>query len=286
MINDRAIFTFWEPKGEMPAYLELCRRTWELNLPDYQIVVLDYSNLDGYFDQGLLDVSTLRRLTLPMQKDAIMVAVMMAHGGVFMDADTLALRDISPITRILRNTQVVMFNTHMGFVAARPNARVLRLWLARIRERLGRLGDDMRVAGEVTWDYVGNSVLREVMDEMVGDLPIMRAIQTKAFEGYGRSLFFRTVLRKYLTMLNRKKYGFIAESVDLRTRRMEPVDRYRRFWFEKRNLDVASVFRSDPMVIGLHHSWTPKWYRELSEQEVLEADCPLSRTLKCILQGG
>lgn len=286
MISDRAIFTFWEPKGEMPAYLKLCRKTWELNLPDYQVVVLDYSNLDGYFDQGLLDISTLRRLTLPMQKDAIMVAAMRERGGIFMDADTLALRDISPIIRMLRNTQVVMFNTHLGFVAARPNARVFRLWLAGIRERLGRLGDDVRAAGEVSWDYVGNSVLREVMDEMIGDLSVMRAIQTKAFERYRRSLFFHTVLRKYLTMLNRRKYGFISESVDFRTRRMRPRDRYRRFWFKKRNLDVASVFRADPMVIGLHHSWTPKWYKELSEQEVLEADCLLSRTLKRVLQGG
>jgi hypothetical protein len=37
------------------------------------------------------------------------------------------------------------------------------------------------------------------------------------------------------------------------------------------------------MVIGLHNSWTPKWYKRLSEKEVLAQDCLLSKTIKHIL---
>jgi hypothetical protein len=42
------IFTFWEPRGSMPGYLRLCMRTWGKFLPEHEIVLLDYSNLEQW----------------------------------------------------------------------------------------------------------------------------------------------------------------------------------------------------------------------------------------------
>jgi len=49
------VFTFWEPRGQMTPYLQLCRETWDKSLTDCEIVVLDYSNLADYIGTGTLD---------------------------------------------------------------------------------------------------------------------------------------------------------------------------------------------------------------------------------------
>lgn len=57
-------------------------------------------------------------------------------------------------------------------------------------------------------------------------------------------------------------------------------DKYRRFWFEKDyHLDDLELA---PLLM-LHNSWTPSWYKELREQEVLSYKCTLSNVLKEML---
>jgi mannosyltransferase OCH1-like enzyme len=92
MHYEKTIFSFWEPTGSMTPYLELCVRTWKRNLPGYEIIFLDYSNLGNYLPEGTYEMTVLKRLPLMMQKDAVMVAVLKEHGGIFMDADTLVKR--------------------------------------------------------------------------------------------------------------------------------------------------------------------------------------------------
>ncbi len=314
-MNHKTIFTFWEPKGNIVPYLRLCLKTWEANLPGYEFVILDHSNLGDYLSADALDLSVLKRLRLPMQKDAIEVAVMHQHGGIFMDVDTLAVRDITPITARLRDTEVVLFNTHVGFMAARPNARLLSQWLEGIRAQFARLKTGALSPATLPWDYIGNSVLNEVMEGMVRSLGTDRLMRLKllrrgadayrrflaatarrapmlarvlsriefSFLGRRRQIVFGTFYRHRLRMLDRRKHGFIAEVARYRSDRMPPDEKYRKLWFEDK-LDVATVLRSDPMVIGLHNSWTPEWYKALSEEDVLAHDCLLSKTLRHILR--
>jgi hypothetical protein len=83
-------------------------------------------------------------------------------------------------------------------------------------------------------------------------------------------------------MLDRSKYGFIPEVAHYKTNYMDDRGKYLKYWFAY-DLDVDTVTRRDQMIIGLHNSWTPKWYKELSEKQVLENDCLLSKTLRHIL---
>lgn len=302
-MNPKRIFCFWEPQGAMPAYLKLCMRTWTLNIPDYEIVALNYSNLDAYIGKGAYDLSTLRKFHLQVQKDAILAAVLNEHGGVFMDVDTIVTRDISPIVRNLSRTEVVTFNLHLGFVAARPNSLVLTRWTQEAQARLARLGQDENGDVPPGWDYLGNGVLADVMANIVSASGIGRAYENiqrrqplwpvwarAAWRRFcdpiwarRRGVFFRVGYKKYLTMLDRKRHGFIAEAAFYGRTGMIPSEQYRKFWFEEK-LDVANVFRGTQRLIGLHNSWTPEWYKALSEKEVLENDCLLSKTLKQILR--
>jgi mannosyltransferase OCH1-like enzyme len=314
--TDRVVFTFWEPRNKIIPYLKLCQKTWEKNLPDYEIIVLDYSNIDNYLPRGTYDIAFLRQLTLSMQKDAVSVAVLKEYGGVFMDIDTLVLRDLFPIVCRLENTEVVMFGTHLAFLAARPNSYVLAQWVERIQEKLAKVASENSPMVEIPWDYVGNRTLSAVMDEIINSSSFNR-MQTKAVDKFTqlatsqpssgpgfkkilnrlhdsflarrRRFFFGTVYRKYLSMLDRKKHGYILEAkhyeakyTNSEAKRLSPEDKYLEFWFEN-SVGVDTVIQMNPIIVGLHNSWTPQWYKELSEKDVQASDCLLSRTISYIL---
>ncbi len=80
-------------------------------------------------------------------------------------------------------------------------------------------------------------------------------------------------------MLDRKRFSFMPELLHYPSRWMSSLEKYRSFWFRK-DLDLGAVLFEGQSVIGLHNSWTPEWYLELSEDELCEDGCLLSRTLR------
>ena len=60
----KRIFTFWEPKENIPGYISLCIETWKKFLPDYEIVILDYSNLDEWIGKNYFDRSLYKNFLL------------------------------------------------------------------------------------------------------------------------------------------------------------------------------------------------------------------------------
>jgi hypothetical protein len=97
-----------------------------------------------------------------------------------------------------------------------------------------------------------------------------------------RAVRFRTACRPYLTTLDRKAHAFLPELLYYRETAPDPVEIYRRYWFESDGA-VDTALRRGQALIALHNSWTPQWYRELSEEAVLAHPCLLSRTLKRLL---
>jgi hypothetical protein len=291
-----SVFTFWEPRGEMSGYLRMCLRTWEQNLPGDSIVVLDYDSLGDHLGADVYDMSILRRLPLSMQKDALMVAILEQHGGVFMDVDTLVLGDLSPVLRPLERSESVMFGMHCGFLAARPH----------------EFAAHGPPEGGLPWDYLAGAALEEVLEGMVTSSDIREPMRARVL---GRSAHLaarstptvprrgrlgigldrvarglskrrlRSVVRSRLAhrlaMLDPGRGGFIPETQHFGSRRMTTRQKYERFWFED-DLDPDEVASRGP-VVGLHNSWTPDWYRRLPEDAVLEQDCLLSKTLRRLL---
>ncbi len=247
----------------------------------------------------------LRRVPLSVQKDAVMVAVLRRHGGVFLDADTLAVRDIAPLVALLDRSEVLTFDMHLAFMAAQPGARLLERWLPAIQRRLAALRG--APPAEIPWDYLGNNLFYSTMDEIIdahAGKPLAMAVADHAIglarrlsARRGRMVFarlvnaglwrrrrlaFRTICRARLTMLDRDRYGFMPERLHNRGRRGALADEYRRYWFES-SAGVDSALREGQMLIGLHNSWTPDWYKRLEEAEVLGHPCLLSRTLRRLL---
>jgi hypothetical protein len=167
---------------------------------------------------------------------------------------------------------------------------------------------------QLPWDFFANSAMADVMDKMIENpgsfhmmqkhvedkfvhahlkstrdqkllAPQLKVLMSRignALMRRKRELYFRTVLRRYLAMLDRLEYGFVSEALYFTSRRMTPEEKYWKFWFDN-HIDIKKVFRPNQTVIGLHNSWTHQWYKELSQKDVLENEALLSRTLKHLL---
>ncbi len=311
----KKIFTFWEPKEDVTPYLKLCLKTWEKRLPQHKIIILNYSNLDDYIPPGTYDTSLLKKFRLMTQKDAVMVAVLEEHGGIFMDSDTIVLRDLNPIISRLDDTEAIMFGKHCAFIAARPGSYLLRLWRKTIQDKMLHIFNDGQNMKNLSWDIFSNSVLESTMDEIIMSRKFISAIQKYTVDKWAfylnektkndkvasfrgrellhrisnsvserkRNLLFSTIYKRYLTMLDSNEYGFIPEAKYFKSKLMEPQEKYRQFWFANKG-DIKNVFMDKQSLIGLHNSWTPQWYKDFSEKEILEHDCRLSRTLQSLLE--
>lgn len=58
------------------------------------------------------------------------------------------------------------------------------------------------------------------------------------------------------------------------------MQKYKYFYFEQ-SYKLSDIKETD--MIMLHNSWTPKWYKDLSEEDVLASQCTLSNILKVLL---
>ena len=89
------IFTYWEPKSGVYSYLELCKKTWEKFNRDYEIVVLDNSNLHEFIDINFYgQVLFSGKYSLPQIADAIRAYILYEYGGIWLDLDTIVLNDV------------------------------------------------------------------------------------------------------------------------------------------------------------------------------------------------
>lgn len=247
----RHIYTFWEPKDSIPAYLRLCMHTWKTNAPDFEITVLDYSTIDPYLIKAGYPLDRFFKLPIPLQKDAVMAAVLLEKGGIFMDVDTLILRDFQPVLETLQKSEIVMFSTHLAFMAAKPGAALIPIWARQIKEKLeqtepGRLT-------EAKWNFVGNSITNALFEDSPAN---------------------------FVTRLNKYKFAFTPESLRF-SGKGSTRHQYQVYWFERR--DQSAPFYQNQFLIALHNSWTPDWYKQLTEDEVLERECLLSATLENVL---
>lgn len=299
------IFTFWEPRGAVLPYLQLCRETWRRGLVDSDVVTLDYGNVHEWVEPGTLDLPTLQRLSLPLQKDAVMIAVLLRHGGLFLDMDTLIVDDISPMMRTLDRTQVFCFGGNISVVGARPRAPLLRFWLAAIQRRLALVASGAVPLADVVGSFLGNLPLDEARGELHQrtrhrSLVRSTAVGRRAWDLLAarkpprgvrgplpgrllRRLEFelsqRSAARQWLFL---DRHGFYPELRFGKRGERDRTEMYLDFWFSN-DLPVEAALKSGTAILGLHNGMTPRSYANLSREEVLAHPSLLSRTLKYLL---
>ena len=258
------LFTFWEPKEKMPAYIRLCMQTWKKFLPESEVVLLDYSNLEEWLGKDVYDEILFRDFSLPKQADAIRCALLKKYGGLWLDADTILT---SPQVKdyLMIDSELVMISKHLAFIKANNNSKIIADWYNQIQYNLKFYKDvkyqnnavqkilhPRRYRRMENWDYLGNYILHKML----------KTKNKKKFFSIDRMEI------NALPELNNKKNDNLVEN-------------YQNFYFE--NDYSQDVIKNTKGIILLHNSWTPHQFLEMNEEEFLSRNNTLSNVLKTVL---
>lgn len=258
--NKKKVFSFWEPREKIPGYINLCIKTWKKNLPQYEINILDYKGVKEYIGDELFNCIISKKMSLPIQADAIRVALLKKYGGIWMDVDTIITS--GEFLKNLEKFELVMIGKnniqHIGFIIASKNSIIIDKWLSEIINRVNkyRIINTKLENGtkRVVWNYLGNGIVDRLIN------------LNKT------NKFFR---------LNKDQINAFPEITFFGNTSISTYKRYKLFYFRKREPKI--VLNNTKGIIMLHNSWTPLKYKRMSEIEFLKEDILLSRLLSMVL---
>lgn len=261
---ENRIYTFWEPKDRIPGYLQLCKDTWNKFLPEYEVIVLNYSNLSDYISKDYYDDYLYNNFSLPKQSDAIRAAILKEHGGIWLDMDTIITSE--KIKNILEiKSDFILIGRHICFIISTPNAFIINQWVKEIKEKIlefknynpnlyKKIFDYKNYKYYTNWDYIGNSILNK---------------------------YFISAKQNDLTFIKKSKVQPLLENIYGKKCSQNAIKRYKLFYFS--NQYDKNILNNNGGIIFLHNSWTPKKYKKMNKDEFLNQDILLSKLLKEIL---
>jgi len=269
-LNSKFIFTFWEPYNEVPGYLHLCIKTWKKFLPEYKIIILNYSSLPYYLSSRFISKILCKNMTLKSQADGIRVALLHKYGGIWMDMDTIITN--SHFLEMFKGVNLAMFgykkeNTqHIGFIYASKNSKILKVWLKYIIKRVSYYRfisffnkyfhnnyTKYKFQKLQKWDYLGNGIIDQILIN---------------------------VSKKDYLRVESDEMHICPESYFIRNGSF--VSKYQKFYFSKG--DAEKIFNFSKGIICLHNSWTPNKYKNMTESQFLQLNLMISQLLKLLLK--
>ena len=259
----KRIFTFWEPENSIPEYLKLCMQTWTKFLPDYEIVILNYSNLEYRLGKDYFDTSLFENFSLPKQADAIRSAILNKYGGIWFDTDTIVTSE--KIQNIINlDSDFILLNRHIGVIIAKPGAKILRKWEKDVHKKIQHYKVFKKVHTFLNlqwvedcferWDYLGNAILK-------------RPLKTKN-------------KKKFYKLDKLKVKAFPEDNYAIENNRISGSENYKYFYFE--NDFSEYTLKDNGGLIQLHNSWTPEEFKSMSKEEFLTQDITLAKILKTL----
>lgn len=158
----KIVWTYWENKDgrtELPTHIKLCFETFYKHLShDYQIIILDQNTIKNYLPDVRTDIDDLM---IAQKVDYYRIALLHKYGGIWIDADTLVMRNFDEIFEKLDVnydfvgfgcTAVTCFNGKWQpsnwALASRPNGILMRSCLDKLNKKL----DDRKIFSEAI-DY-------------------------------------------------------------------------------------------------------------------------------------
>ena len=220
---------------------------WEGPMPAYIKLCLDtwklpYKVLNYYNLHSYTDlpIEPLHRFTLPQIADCVRVHVLRDQGGYWLDADTIMLAGQLPDTDMVGDPDT-RANT-IGLLYSEPHSAMFEQW-AEYQDNI--LNTPYFRGASYYWSIMGN-------------------------------MFTDEYVLKHQEIRIHPVEQFWPETYMI-TERIPRSQKYQRFYFEK-DYHLSDIRPTD--LLMLHNSWTPQWYKDLSDEEVLQQHCTLSNILK------
>lgn len=257
------IFTFWESEKEMPEYIKMCIESWKKHLSNYEIVILNYSNLDEYIGKDFYDRILFEKFTIFQQTCAIRAAVLEKHGGIWMDASTIVTS--TDIEKLFDDkAELNIFEYRIACIKAKKHAKILKKWVRGIKFHLFKYKYffdfyfkyfPYQTRNMLSWDYLSNRILKKL---------------------------FKTKNKKLLnniSLVEAKSYPDILWDKEYNHKRFAKClsDGFNHFYIKNDFSEYAKA-NNDGLII-LNHWWMPRKYITFTREEILNQNNTLSKLL-------
>lgn len=241
------VYTFWEPRENIPFYLQLCMETWKKFLPNATIVVLNNKNIGEFIDVREIGLNLFsdKRFGFMHISDALRIAILAKYGGVWLDIDTIILNSNAEQYFLPDKKHRAIFfgdtesrGCYTAFINAPPANICLNLWREFNRERIWNLN----AATVIDWDFFSNSFINDYAKNFSSEIKILnnRAVMPEISSG-----------------------------------NVSNENSYLEYYFLQ-NYHLADV-KVDMLL--LHNSWTPPMFNNISPEKFFYIDCTMVNVL-------
>lgn len=152
----RIIWTYWENKNNqigLPTHIQLCFDTFKKHLDSkYNVIILNEKTIKNYLPNVRND---LDNLMIAQKVDYYRIALLEMYGGIWIDADTIIMRDLDEIFNKLDEeydfvgfgcTKEYCINgknePSNGVLASRKNSLLMKLTLQKLDDKLNNRTND------------------------------------------------------------------------------------------------------------------------------------------------
>jgi hypothetical protein len=153
---------YWEdfPGGRRPPYLDLCLETIRDRAGSLDVCVVERESVFDWLPD--LDPTLWNALPNPvMRSDFARTRLVHRYGGLWLDADVIAMRPLDPLIAPLSTVDVVGWGFELGgrfynnLFAARPGAELMGRWV----EEQDRTLRDSQDWGRLAWGALGQDIM-------------------------------------------------------------------------------------------------------------------------------
>jgi hypothetical protein len=154
----RTVWLYWE--GELPDWIACCHRT--INAHADGACLLDPAGFESIRESDR-DID-LSRLCVAHRADFIRSYLLHKYGGLWIDSDCLAMRDLTPLMSRLADYEFIGFRERQGhvannFMAARRGSRAMAEYYRRVCHIL-------RSGQQLSWTAIGSAALTVTLEEL------------------------------------------------------------------------------------------------------------------------
>jgi len=164
----RNVFTYWENKGNRIkpySHIKLCFETMKKHYKNYNFVILNPETIKQYLPNIRTD---LNDLMIAQKVDYYRIALLYTYGGIWVDADTIALNNLDEVFNKLDNgydyvgfgcTGKICFNGYPdpsnGVMASRKNGKLMEYCLIKLNKMLDQKNKEYKyfeLGKNVIWE--------------------------------------------------------------------------------------------------------------------------------------
>ena len=176
--DNKIVWAYWENKdGYIPTHIKLCFETFEKHLkPKYKVIILNENTVKKYLPEVRND---LNNLMIAQKVDYYRIALLHKYGGIWVDADTIIMRDFDEIFDKLKTYDFVGFGCTQricfdgknqpsnGVLAAQKNSKLMKLCLDKLNKKLDEKREKIGyfdLGKYILWDALKELKQREKYD--------------------------------------------------------------------------------------------------------------------------